>query len=467
MSKKIIKDKSSFVVVLLGILISIGLVAASVYATSIGSSIVVTNNASIGSNLTVSGSSTIGTNLTVNNNLTVSGSTNLATTTLSKVLTISSGGASITGPLALSGSLTQSGGNVSLATTTISGGLNAFTLLGSITGSGSPDISGIGNFSGANLSLTGNATTTGNQYIGGNENLVGNLVVGNNIEIGGDYTRTCPTGYIWVPGSAKFGTLPGFCVMKYEAKKDGTTNCGGGDCPVSKADGAPWVSISQTDAITKCRQLGPGYHLISDKEWMTIAYNVAYVDSNWSGGAVGSGTLARGWTNTGNTAVAPSTGASCLYNTGANTCGSTGDLLYRRTLTLSNGNVIWDFSGNVWEWTDAWIYSDGTGDEMPDPNNGWNEYATSTTATAITSYITNFKGLNYIRPPVEDGNGWNSNQGIGRIYSDPDAAYPSGNYHVFIRGGNWYVGAYAGAFALYLNDSPAYTNPDSGFRCAQ
>ena len=37
----------------------------------------------------------------------------------------------------------------------------------------------------------------------------GNLTVENNLEIGGAYNRTCPTGYAWVPGSTKFGTLPG------------------------------------------------------------------------------------------------------------------------------------------------------------------------------------------------------------------------------------------------------------------
>src|SRR5665647_1062811 len=53
---------------------------------------------------------------------------------------------------------------------------------------------------------------------------------------------TCPTGFIVVPGSSTYGTSD-FCVMKYEAK-----NVSG--VATSRASGTPWVSISQTNAIT-------------------------------------------------------------------------------------------------------------------------------------------------------------------------------------------------------------------------
>ncbi len=316
-------------------------------------------------------------------------------------------------------------------------------------------------------------------------NTGGNLVVENKV-IAGELEHICPTGYIWVPGSAKYGTLPGFCVMKYEAKDVGGT-------PTSQASGTPWVSISQESARAECQSLGLGYHLISEAEWMTIAENIATTpinDIDTSDGLQ----LATGHTdNSPSNSLATTVGAepsltNCnlnysLEHTQNDSCELRGDGSYNgddndkgfygtgqawsgtyssggsndaqlRTHVLSNGEVIWDFAGNVWEWTDAYIYSDGTGDEMPDPNTGWIEY------TAVTNY----KGIGYIRPPDD---GWSSTQGIGRLYSDPDAAYPSGNYHAFRRGGDWNDGSHAGVFALNLGNAPTGAGISVGFRCAR
>ena len=88
------------------------------------------------------------------------------------------------------------------------------------------------------------------------------------------FEQICPTGYVWVPGSAKHGTLPGFCVMKYEAKD------AGGGVAESKAADAPWTSVTQENARAYCQALGEGYHLVSEAEWMTIAENIAATPIN-------------------------------------------------------------------------------------------------------------------------------------------------------------------------------------------
>lgn len=145
--------------------------------------------------------------------------------------------------------------------------------------------------------------------------------------------NSCPTDWIRVDGSAIHET-DAFCVMKFEAKNVGTV-------PTSQAANVPWVVANQTVASNTCRSLGVNYDLLSNPEWMTMAHDIEMVDSNWSGSIVGSGCLFRG--NAGVT-------DACGYNTGASDNGTGRDV--RASFTLLNGEVIWDLSGNVWEWID-------------------------------------------------------------------------------------------------------------------
>ena len=91
----------------------------------------------------------------------------------------------------------------------------------------------------------------------------------------------CPSGYVKVPGSNRYGTEE-FCVMKYEAKNDGNGK------PVSQASGTPWVDIDQFNARRECRSLGSEYHLITEKEWMTIVENAMLQKENWADTNIGS-----------------------------------------------------------------------------------------------------------------------------------------------------------------------------------
>ncbi len=252
---------------------------------------------------------------------------------------------------------------------------------------------------------------------------------------------TPPAGYIRVPGNSKFGTTD-FFVMKYQAKNDGANNT------VSTAAGFPWVSISQRSAQDQARALGQGYHLITEAEWMTIATDALWQPSNWTSGTVGTGALYSGHNDN-----AP---ANALEATTDDTDGyfGTGNVTpsnQRRTFTLSNGEVIWDIAGNVWEWTDAWIQ----GSEQPnDAVDGfaWHQF------TAITSW----KGLQYANPT---NRGWNSTQGIGQIYSDGTATNVT--QYGFRRGGDWLNGSGAGAFTLFLNSGPSGATANIGFRVAR
>ena len=152
--------------------------------------------------------------------------------------------------------------------------------------------------------------------------------------------------------------------------------------------------------------------------------------------------------------AASSNDTEACYGTvtaGVNTvCGSTAGT-QKRTLTLSNGAVIWDIGGNIWNWTDNWML----GSEEPTtatPGFAWREY------TAITR----FGALNYANPT---NRGWNSTQGLGKILSDGTSS--NNTLYGSLRGGFWASGNYAGAFAVAMSDAPATTNTYFGFRVAR
>jgi formylglycine-generating enzyme required for sulfatase activity len=235
--------------------------------------------------------------------------------------------------------------------------------------------------------------------------------------------------------------------MKYEARNVGSV-------ATSTPSSIAWTSISQIAAISACSSLGSGYHLITNTEWTALARNIEGTASNWSGGAVGSGVMSRGysaWTSSGdsftNTQVAPTTGTGYEYNTAANTSGPSGDFKLKRTHNLSNGQIIWDLAGNVWEWnSDTCTQGSGTGNWYN--SSSWIEWSDSN----LSDYELGIAGPNPL---------YTSTQNIGRYYN-----CTTGNG--FRRGGSWSFGIGSGIFALGLDVSPSdSTGLSLGFRCAK
>ena len=251
---------------------------------------------------------------------------------------------------------------------------------------------------------------------------------------------SCPTGYIVVPGSSLYGTRA-FCVMKYEAK-----NVGG--VATSQASGTPWVSITQTAAISTAAAACSGCHLITEAEWLTIAQNVMSVGSNWSGGAPGSGSMYRGHTDNAPISSLAAVADSDPYSGTGQTTGE-----QRRTLTLTNGEVIWDFAGNVWEWTSA--TTEG-GNQPGAPGYNWRQWNALTAPGSLSP-----------NPSPAYANaaaaGWNSSQNIGQVFSDSDQT----GVRTFRRGGAWSDGSGAGVLSLALSNTPSNSYPYIGFRVSR
>ena len=257
--------------------------------------------------------------------------------------------------------------------------------------------------------------------------------------------------WISVPGDPDYGTND-FCVMKYEAKNNSGS-------PTSTAANTPWVSIGQHDAITECASLGKGYHLITNDEWMTIAANLANVASNWSGNTLGAGQLYVGHTDDdpANVCAADSDDNKAYVETNctAQAAGGTenDENTQRRTMTLSNGEVIWDLSGNAREWVD--YFND---EEKPTPNDGTFREFTAITETA-TLPLSDMIPTNAVKSFWDDT--WDSSQGVGQGRMGTDS---SGG--ALTRGRGYAATAVqSGIFSLRLDNTYTNTSVTLGFRC--
>ena len=184
----------------------------------------------------------------------------------------------------------------------------------------------------------------------------------------------CPTGFVPVCGNPVLGTSD-FCVMKFEAKDVSGV-------ATSQAAGGPWgrrsaLAFSACSSLTATNFDGD-FALISNREWMTVARGIEAVASNWSGGVVGSGHLARGHSDgLPNSYLAVTDEDNPWDGTeqdGTEAGGSGWE--QRRTHTLPGGGVVWDFAGNEDELVD-WDASDNsyTGHSITGISQGTKEFA--------------------------------------------------------------------------------------------
>lgn len=285
----------------------------------------------------------------------------------------------------------------------------------------------------------------------------------------------CPTGFVLVPGSATYGTS-NFCVMKYEAKADDngdgvgdtTYTTGSNTWPadtypisasrklVSTPGGYPVANISQTTAITAAASFTKdctGCHLISEAEWMTIAQNVLGVGNNWSNGTVGSGFIYSGHNDytPGNVLV-----AVVNDDDGYNGTGQANGSNQRRTLALSNGNVIWDLAGNTYDWSAGQVSSAIQPGVVGNTYTSWLEWPAVTNPGSLPVNVTPAS------TGISGASSWNSSNGVGKIVSNPADTSSRG----FLRGGYLNNSGSTGLLSLDLSLAPSGTSPFIGLRVA-
>jgi hypothetical protein len=208
---------------------------------------------------------------------------------------------------------------------------------------------------------------------------------------------------------------------------------------------------------------------MTNDEWMTIAYNVVNQGSNWSGGSVGNGAVYIGHSDNvpGNASQASNDDTQGYFGTdGPVSGGGTGtNATQRRTLSLSNGSVIWDMSGNIWQEVQRSNMNIGDNiNTMYQPacaltSWAWCGFPNATAwSTDTTTALTAFQ----VSPP----NNWTISQGMGQLFTwGPGGT--GGGTNAFIRGGYWFINAADGPFTLNLDWYTTSTYSRVGFRCVR
>ncbi|MCA9492151.1 MAG: hypothetical protein KC621_19595 [Myxococcales bacterium] len=262
---------------------------------------------------------------------------------------------------------------------------------------------------------------------------------------------TCPDEYVFVPGDEDLGSTP-FCLARYEMRVVGLQDGNVGFDPTyvaeSRATGTPWAGVDKSQARVACDAIGFDYQLVTNLQWQAVARSIERNPANWSGGAVGAGTIPRGHCDEDPLAALPSNGNPCVgTNNPACTDPGSADWAQKRTHELENGELIWDLAGNLREQVDG---SPGG------PSGLWMSYD----AAAFTTD----PGWEDHRLAFAPAGPYTEAQGVGRLYGgsgnltrggsfDPDGSGSGGSRHDLD----------VGVFAAHNNTWN--TTSTEGFRC--
>lgn len=223
-------------------------------------------------------------------------------------------------------------------------------------------------------------------------------------------------GFVQVPQVAlpTGQIVPAFLVGQYHSHRaaDGSISVDGKNTPT--------VNIKYAAAREACTAAGG--NLITELQYLAIAYDISQQAINWTGGEVGKGSLYQG-IRLGNV-KGPQDGS---YEPGEDE---------RRWHQLSNGVRVYDFSGNVF----SWVFDDLHGDD----------------SGLIKGSIPKDS------PSLSCASAPSGEKGVGYV---PDGPLNwSGS--ALVRGGCWCSGSNAGVFRLSVG-WPDGDGVSVGFRCTK
>ena len=266
----------------------------------------------------------------------------------------------------------------------------------------------------------------------------------------------CPENFIAVPSLAGYTTLS-FCVAKHEMKSNES------DEASANPYGSPYININKDEAVALCLGMGSGHDLITNDEWQSIARNIESVPSNWEGSIIGS----PGGINQGHSDGLPDERLSATEDDGQ-ACAGTGESCdsgtwnsQKRTHRLSNGEIIWDFSGNVWEW-------------IKDENDqGYGKQSYISQVTESSHSLENSLRYGRTRTARRAKDQFGPSGSYTDLDSPPYGGLGQGDFRrnsgAVYRGGYWrgYWNSQstAGIFAIGLDIETGFRFPTLGFRC--
>lgn len=222
--------------------------------------------------------------------------------------------------------------------------------------------------------------------------------------------------------------------------------------PVSIPTSLPWREINADNAALRCQSLGANYQIISNVHWMAIAKDIETQPQNWTGNVVGGGCLFRGNSGEVTTGDGNNLGDSCGYDGADPDSGTSRDL--RSIHTLSNGSQIYDFAGNLWEWTD---WNNDIGFDLG-PNSGAGTACPDLGGEQFEDVIClDLNDDDYLPLFPDPSPTHYSTLGFGQFFGGAGGAA--------IRGGDWEGESETGLFSLYLTSSKVLSNVYIGFRC--
>lgn len=256
---------------------------------------------------------------------------------------------------------------------------------------------------------------------------------------------SCPsTGGSWikVPGNSLYNKVNGFCVQQYPA-----VNVSG--VATSQNTGNKWTALTQPSAATAAAAVGTNTHLLTEDEWMAIATNAAAQPANWSGGAVGSGTLSIGSTTAvhGGASFILSNGQTISFDTGSSSYYASTEWTCYTGPSADNCGLAAQSQpvpANVY-YTDQFGTITGYG-ALPTNSSGYYYGDPRYANPALGAYVTSARnnGLGYLR-----------------------TSYSSGSTTVYTFSRGFWTGATSsGLFTMYMFTTQTYAYATYGFRAA-